>query len=297
VIATLLSFWRPLFLISNTPVEFLGNLARYPVDSSTTISEIFQYTLNRLKVSSDRTEDVRRFQEDMDRFRNKEVAPYLETIQKLKRLIDQGKISEAEVEFFARILEQEMEFCPSIFKNSYKGNSSESHFSEALTFLYNPTFQGEMHTLKTKQTKKVMESMSQFFRFEIPSDEEVQNSRIQIEELIKKSSFLENSEFFQRVRSVFLNDQDYYVLSEIENYEFWDRVTDFAKNKSQKVTDVYLTCIPGVIKSSQPNSDIDEDLERNISMLPGDNIYVYESTCLSESPTIQVKKMTSIVPN
>jgi hypothetical protein len=294
IVASLIHFWRPLFLISETPAEFLGRIAEFPITQDTIIQDVFAFVRlvheakerqNQLrKNSSPNASDPELIQ--MNQARSKAFA---ETKILLQHHLAQGTLSEIDYEFIVTVLEQEDEGCPLIYQYATMAYRNQT-FAENLTRLYDPL------TQENKMNERLAKSDSTSIYIPLlgrttPSHTEIIQAKATLKELLYKSSFLLNPEHYKRVRNVFVNQKDFYAITDIRDNYYWMFVGQFAKEKSASVTDVYLSCIPGAIDTCPLTSKTNRTIEKYLDKIPGDTQFIYISTCQFSPPSIEVKKI------
>jgi hypothetical protein len=294
IVASLIHFWRPLFLISETPAEFLGRIAEFPITQDTIIQDVFAFVRlvheakerqNQLrKNSSPNASDPELIQ--MNQARSKAFA---ETKILLQHHLAQGTLSENDYEFIVTVLEQEDEGCPLIYQYATMAYRNQT-FAENLTRLYDPL------TQENKMNERLAKSDSTSIYIPLlgsttPSHTEIIQAKATLKELLYKSSFLLNPEHYKRVRNVFVNQKDFYAITDIRDNYYWMFVGQFAKEKSASVTDVYLSCIPGAIDTCPLTSKTNRTIEKYLDKIPGDTQFIYISTCQFSPPSIEVKKI------
>jgi hypothetical protein len=274
VVVAMKSFWRPLWLASRDPVEWLANLGNFEIDSETTVSTLFEKIQVRRNFAQDPPTEA-----GITRFGDR-----------LQQLASEGSISELDRQFAFTILYQEYLGCPSIFSNA----TLSTNFAENIETLYNPKNETAAFENAFEEVRKVArEKLTQFKGAEnlgVISGLDVEKMKSKIHEGFQYSSFLLDSEGYQRVRNIFLSGRDFYAVSKLENPYFWEVVSQVAREYSHSVTDVYLTCIPQHVRREKlfQGSLFDEFLKKCLSKVPGDKKLIYESTCGAETPVIQV---------
>lgn len=262
VLMSLNSFWRPMFLISKTPTEWLAHIARIPVRDGMTVWDVFNEQSAR-KTAEPITEQERDLR--------------IEAIRvKLNEQVQAGTISDIDLRFSLAILEEdflldqsapyEVMMHKGVFNRSMMGNG----LSRSLAVLYD--FRNKLGATVSGDP------------FELSSVSEFDEFDLNLAQAHSKTSFLLNPDQYQRVRNVFLADQDFYAQTQIQDNHFWDAIQNFAKVKQQKVTDVYLTCIPQFVRKQMPH--FDHFISKSLREIPGEEKQVYESTCGSYFPTI-----------
>ena len=296
VIVALSSFWRTIWLVSETPQEWLANIASYLTTPDTTLEELFTFIKKRqISQRPAQIDSPLDFLQNIIRCLRHREPDHRESADpraldalavKLKPLVSFEKITRFDAEFTLTLLQQEAQNCPSIFKNSKTGNQ----LAAKLYSVYNPLQRIEK---RENAIKKSLEEINFYGEQSsvVFSPEDAQKDRLKTTKEYTDVSFLLNAENFRRARNTFLAGRDYYAISTIEDPRFWKEVGDFARRESKAVTDVYLTCILNAVCPRSKESVFSE-----IMKLPGSPIenstFIYESTCDSNSPKITKTVMT-----
>jgi hypothetical protein len=280
VVVAMKSFWRPIWLASRNPVEWIANLGSYEIDSLTTVASLFEKIQLRRNTSQTLPQEA-----GLTRLKDR-----------LQDLVSEGSISELDRQFAFTIIHQEYLGCPSIFENA----TLSTRFAENVESLYNPMNETIAFENAFEEVRKVArEKLSQFKGTESlgtfsGSDLELMKSKIN--EGFQRSSFLLSNEGYQRVRDIFLNGKDFYAVSQLQNRHFWKVVAQLAREQSYSVTDVYLTCIPQHLRRETlfQGALFDEFLRECMSEIPGDKKFIYESTCGAQTPVIEVTILENV---
>jgi len=113
VVVAMMSFWRPIWLVSKTPVEWLANVAGYPLDPRETLDSIF------------------------NRIRRRELGTVkaVEVLQKkFVQLLQEKKITQFDFKFAMAVVgEQIHEYRPQLFRYS----SGANRIAHSLELIYN----------------------------------------------------------------------------------------------------------------------------------------------------------------
>lgn len=113
VVVAMMSYWRPIWLVSKTPVEWLANVAGYPLDPRETLDSIF----NRIR------------RRELGTVKAVEVLK-----QKFEKLVQEKKITEFDFKFAMAVVgEQVHEYKPQLFRYS----SGANRIAHSLELIYN----------------------------------------------------------------------------------------------------------------------------------------------------------------
>jgi hypothetical protein len=291
VVVAMMSFWRSIWLVSETPREWLANIAGIRLLPDTSVQHLFTFLKDRAK---SRKAQMSPFQ-NMGGFSSlpqlsfpPDRAVYSDLRQKLVDLSSRKVITDFDVRFTMTLLEQDEEGCSSIFSES----GGDLNIAERLMEIYDPEV---TISLFDESFSSAMNQIAYFKNLKSitfdPASADADRSRIRSD--FEKVSFLLREDNFKRARSVFLANQDFYAVTSITDDRFWNEVASFAIKKSASVTDVYLSCIPKELrKSYMPGScsvQLDAELPGYMAKLPGAKKYVYDSTCGSLTPEYLVK--------
>jgi hypothetical protein len=212
VVAMMMSFWRPIWLISETPEEWFANIALLNLTTGITVQELMSHIEGDSWLPQ---------------------AEAFDRVQSRLRELAQNRISEVDLQFTLSILRDQLS--PPVQYNGIDiagrgrinrtgtlGNSIGGlYIARWICAIFDPT--------------RLQNSFG--------TDNEFRQFPPNYSDQVRQVSFLLNSENYQRVRRIYLEDKDRYALTGFSDPEFWSSVARISNHQQIQLTDVYLVNI------------------------------------------------------
>jgi|GEM_PF-4663898 len=234
--AMVASFYRSLFLVSETPEQFVGHLTGLVPKRRETVDGLFKRVAAGELPSTKAIEDLK---------------------QKLKPLIKRGLVTELDARFIELVLKEQGSNFPgktvSIFRNAANATTLVKDFAEL--------YEIDTHERNIESSYRwQLNKHRAFLPFMVGDpnaklDEEDANKQKEAildrqEASLKRLSFL-TADGFATVKNLFAKDAVFFAKGAIEKDVFWKAISKFADKKKQKISDLYLSNIPPILTPSQ----------------------------------------------
>lgn len=236
--AMIASFYRPLFLISETPEQFVAHLAGLVPKRRETVDGLFKRVAAGELPSAKAIEDLK---------------------EKLKPLIKRGLVTELDARFIELVLrEQGASFqgkTVSLFRNAANVTSMVKDFAELYDIdtherRIENTYKWQVHNLRGLLPTLVQDPNA---RLDEDDANRQKNAILDRQETsLNRLSFL-TGDGFSTVKNLFAKDAVFLAKGAIEKDALWKAITKFAEKRKQKISDVYFSNIPHILKESQSN--------------------------------------------
>ena len=230
------SFWRPLFLISQSPEELLAYLSGFQPKPEDTLLSLFA----RVRAGEPREESALN-----------------EVDAKLDTLVLQERIAPSEKEFLLSVLRDQERFPvgdvttptqPPI-GSTFRQATGGLGIRDSLALLYDPVTHFEaLQSLATKRQERVSPITLDQVRAQLSG----------------RTIFV--PKVFQWSKELFENKKDKYALADARDSKFWDRMRDISDEKGMSVSDIYLSNIPLIL--SWNDYEGNERMKLGIEKLP-----------------------------
>ncbi len=263
-LVAMMSFWKPLFLASKSPGEFIGAIGGLKVEKGESADSVFRRIYAREPMNSSAMAEVDR---------------------KLSKLVNEGKITAFDHKFCDAVLRDQwsppigipqeissllgmlgfdvFRSSPTVpvFRKSETGGNIKVWLAQAYWF---PAQNNALNDLwnNSRREPPFMSELSK-------------TNAAEAEAQLKRVSFLEEAGFMN-VKKMLADGGDHYALSQMQDPKLWKAVAKTAKAREAKLTDVYLSNIPSIAK--QETENLDALLAEGISKSPHDGqIAIYEA--------------------
>jgi hypothetical protein len=307
VLMGLVSFWRPLWLISETKEEWLSYVAGLSPSLHLSVPEVFLKINERHAQPAHELTSQDLLQKD---------AFITEVRNKLDSQVSASKISTTDAAFTLALLQEAAYGCPEkvpaslevkvarrhdyyfegsrhgVFKNCVNCTSIDLRISDLCN---QSEIMDEIQVLLSQMgSENRSVPLSELQSVLAERNKELEN--------FYQTSYLSDSVKYDRVRKVFLNNQDYYAQSFLQDVKFWQSAGELSREKNAVLTDVYLTCLPQVLRNDTfeyPDFKYDRDIDHLIGLAstPGREVTRYESMCHVPVKRYKIDSLLFPIPN
>ncbi len=263
------SFWRTIWLVSETPQQWLANIAGFSINEHASLPDIFHSIANK---------------GGQPRYRyNESSIGNLDT--QLKTLVVSGQISDAARRFTLAVIQEEENGCNKRSKTPHENDinifkiARGAATASCVQSLYDPTmiWLQDLSSLYPTLTDSVA----------------ILNQAISD---LKSISFLDNIGAYKRVRRIFQSGKDHYAQANLMDTRLWTEVGNFARKEKSAVTDIYTTCIPHCLAAVYPGCNAKTQFRAEARKLPmtSTGIQIIESHCAQTHPEMIVEQLLPI---